>query len=139
MVGEDPLGDLLRHPEVVRVRAAGVGDLVLAEHLAGGVDARAPLWCAGLQEAIGDAHRLEHLERAGVDDGRPIPGLRPRALVDQLARDAPPHELRRQHEPGRSGTDDEHGGVDARVRHAIVRRDLMTTPAPRSRAMAAPS
>ena len=65
----------------------------------------------GRNELPHDAHPLQHLEAAGVDDDRARFGRRAWQLVHHADGDVAAGELARQQKPDRSGPDDKHVGI----------------------------
>jgi hypothetical protein len=60
-----------------------------------------------LYERVRQTQAGEHFERAGFHHRRPVPAERLWVTVDEVQGYAATRELDREHEPGRTGADDE--------------------------------
>ena len=109
--GQNALGLMLGDAEHEGERAVdtfepeGRGLGVARENVDAADDMSAP------HEGVRQTHAGEHFERAGFQQGRPIPAERLRVPVDQMEGHAAPRELEREHQPGRTGADDQNGVV----------------------------
>gem|GEM_PF-4633052 len=112
MVGQDGFGDFFRNTDIEGVAAAAQRQIDVAQHVAGGVDARAALLDAGIQQRRGDAQSVQDFDGARVDHGGAVPVLRPFVRVDQQAIDAAPKKLRGGEQAGGAGAHHQNGRRD---------------------------
>ena len=110
---QQPLGLVLRQVEQEPEPRAAARELQADQAPAPGVEAEVAHHLAALGEALGQAHHVEDLQRAGVDADRPALQRHPVALIDDAGPDPAGEQFRGQHEPGRAGADDQHLAVRA--------------------------
>src|ERR1700733_4745379 len=118
IVGEDVLGDLLRHSEIETIAAPAGRQIHRAEHLAAGMDLHRALFRSSVEKFTDKSNRLEDLERTGMHHRRAVPMERPKQRVDQMARHTASLKLRGKQQPRRPRTYDEHRSrTVSRIRH----------------------
>jgi len=105
------LGLALREVQRKTVARAVAGQVEVAEVSLVGVPAQVPDAVAMIDERVRQPHRVEELERSGVDAEGPALRGGPFALVDDAGVDPAGEQLRGQGQAGRPGTDDEHLAV----------------------------
>ena len=115
---EEPFGLVLREVEQEAEPGAAAGELQAGQAAVLGVEAELADQLAALGEAVGQAHHVQDLQRAGVDADRPGLQGHPGALVDDAGADPAGEQLGGEHEPGRAGPDDQHLAVGLGCVHA---------------------
>ena len=107
-LAEDGLGHVLRDVEHEAESRPVTGQFQTDQGLAVGVHVEAAHHLAVLDEPLGQAHHVEHFERARVEGQGAGLQHHPVALVDNAGPDAAGQQLTRQHEPSRPGAHDQY-------------------------------
>src|SRR6185437_14679675 len=105
--------------------AAAGGKIDGSEQLAAGVDLDNSLRTAYGEKFFDEPHRLENLEREGMNDGGAIPVERRGLSVNQMTLHAAAVKLRCKEQASRAGTDDEYGNLaGCNVRIVLLRQSV---------------